>query len=409
MCLRSHPLAWLALLALISVPAFAEETSRTWTDVSGRSFEGTFLSATPTKISIRRSDGKTFEVDRARLSAPDLDYVAKRNATPPGGTSAPANESNPDEPMLAGYDGSTANFNAPWPDNPGVDQESPITVIEENVEKKQFIYESPHFRFQSNVLLRPSLLQKVALMFEGTYRMNHDLPLNNRRTRSPKAAKLKARLFETAAEYHAAGGPPGSAGVYKGGDDEFMVYLEGLGVQKVGSGYMFDYKGDFHTVYHELTHQLWADLGGYAGIWMIEGFAEFVACAPFSNGRFSFIKQPRYALEYATGYGKKDQGGRALGDDITMPKLSKLMTMSQAEFYTDGNKNYGLGLLLTYYFILLDGDGDAKLFKDCIKALQAGKSEEEARKVLLNGRSYEDLEKSVATAFRRKGIKIAFQ
>jgi hypothetical protein len=144
-------------------------------------------------------------------------------------------------------------------------------------------------------------------------------------------------------------------------------------------------------------------------MWMVEGFAEFVACAPFSNGRFSFIKQPRYALEYATGYGKKDQGGRALGNDITMPKLSKLMTMSQAEFYSDGNKNYGLGLLLTYYFILLDGEGDAKLFKDCIKALQAGKSEEEARKVLLNGRSYEDLEKSVSTAFRRKGIKIAFQ
>ncbi len=385
----------------------AEEVARTWTDVSGRSFEGTFLSATPTKISIRRNDGKTFEVDLARLSAADLDYVTKQNVTTPTETNAPANEPATDG-MLAGYEG-TANFDAPWPDNPGVEQESPITVIEENVEKKQFIYESPHFRFQSNVLLRPSLLQKVALMFEGTYQMNHDLPLNNRRTRSPKAGKLKARLFETADQYRAAGGPPGSAGVYKGGDDEFMVYLEGLGVQKVGSGYMFDYKGDFHTVYHELTHQLWADLGGYAGIWMIEGFAEFVACAPFSNGRFSFIKQPRYALEYATGYGKKDQGGRALGNDITMPKLSKLMTMSQAEFYSDGNKNYGLGLLLTYYFILLDGEGDAKLFKDCIKALQAGKSEEDARKVLLNGRSYEDLEKSVATAFRRKGIKIAFQ
>lgn len=408
MYLRSRPLAWLALLALAAAPAFAEEASRTWTDVGGRSFEGTFLSETPTKISIRRSDGKTFEVDRARLSAPDLDYVTKRNAAAPTEAAGAIIGRNPDGAMLAGYDGS-ANFTAPWPDNPGVDQESPITVVEENVEKKQFIYESPHFRFQSNVLLRPSLLQKVALMFEGTYQMNHDLPLNNRRTRSPKAAKLKARLFETAAEYHAAGGPPGSAGVYKGGDDEFMVYLEGLGVQKVGSGYMFDYKGDFHTVYHELTHQLWADLGGYAGTWMVEGFAEYVACAPFSNGRFSFIKQPRYALDYATGYGKKDQGGRALGNDITMPKLSKLMTMSQAEFYSDGNKNYGLGLLLTYYFILLDGDGDAKLFKDCVKALQADKSAEEARKVLLNGRSYEDLEKSVSTAFRRKGIKIAFQ
>ena len=402
--LRSSGLcAFFALCALGN----AEETSRTWTDVTGRSFEGTFLSATPTKISIRRNDGKTFEVERTRLSAADLDYVTKHPTAAPA-TSAAGKEPAPDGPMLAGYDG-TANFDAPWPDNPGVDQEPAITTVEENTEAKRFIYESPHFRFQSNVLLRPSLLQKVALMFEGTYQMHHDLPLNNRRTRSPKAGKLKARLFETADQYRAAGGPPGSAGVYKGGDDEFMVYLEGLGVQKVGSGYMFDYKGNFHTVYHELTHQLWADLGGYAGTWMVEGFAEYIGSAPFSNGRFSFIKQPRYALEYATGYGKKDQGGRALGNDITMPKLSKLMTMSQAEFYSDGNKNYGLGLLLTYYFILLDGDGDAKLFKDCVKALQAGKSEEDARKVLLNGRSYDDLEKSVSTAFRRKGIKIAFQ
>jgi len=91
-----------------------------------------------------------------------------------------------------------------------------------------------------------------------------------------------------------------------------------------------------------------------------------------------------------------------------MPKLRELMTMSQAKFYSDANRNYGFGLLLVYYFILLDGQGDGARFKDCVKARQDGKSAEEARQALLAGRSYEDLEKEVAAAFRRKGIKIRF-
>ena len=401
--------------ALLVMNALGEETARTWTDTSGRQFQGTLVSATDAKVNIRRADGKTFEVDRGKLSLLDLDYLAKRG-TPPAATAGaatpagkPAGKAPKRGGMLAGYEEKDLNFSAPWPENPGVDEESPITVIEEDAAEKRYIYESPHFRFQSNVVLRPSLLQKVAQMFEASFQLHHELPLNNRRTRSPQAPKLKARLFETKEQYRAAGGPAGTSGVYMGGPDEFMVPLEGLGVQKVGSGYMFDYKGDFHTVYHEVTHQMWADLEDYAGSWMVEGFAEFIACAPFSSGRFSFIKQPRYALEYATGYGKKDHGGRALGDDIKMPKLEKMMAMEQAQFYGYGSNGYGYGLLLTYYFILLDGNGDAALFKDCFKALQAGKSAEEARKVLLNGRSYDELEKSVSKAFRSKGIKIEFE
>lgn len=399
------------LFLLAAFPASGEEASRKWTDLSGRSFEGALVSATPAAVKIRRADGKVFEVTREKLSKEDNDYLA--TAKPAGEEPKPAPAPLPGHlarfgGMLAGYDGKGPNFDAPWPGETGIDQEPAITVIEENAESRRYVYESPHFRFESNVVLRPSLLSKVAMMFEACFQTHHDVPLNNRRTRSPQAPKLKARLFETMAEYQAAGGPQGSAGVYMGGPDEFLVPLEKLGVKKVGSGYMFDYAGDFHTMYHEVTHQLWADLGDYAGIWMIEGFAEFMATAPYRNGRFSFSRQPKFALEYATGYGKKEQGGRALGENITMPKLEKLLTMSQATFYENGNANYGYGLLLVYYFILLDGKGDGALFRDCIRGIQEGKSQPEALKVLMAGRSYEDLEKEVATAFRKKGIKISF-
>lgn len=403
----------LPLLCLLPVLCQADEPVRKWTDAGGRSFEGSYVSATDAKVTIKRADGKVFDVERSRLSKEDQDYLTSAAKAAPA---APAAASLPKfDPrdyrahMLEGYDGSAPNFKAPWPKDGGVDKEPEITTVEENTGEKRFIYESPHFRFESNVVLRPSLLAKVAMMFEACYQMHHDIPLNNRRTRSPKAPKLNAFLFETMEEYHTAGGPQGSSGVYMSKGDKFLVPLEGLGVKKVGSGYMFDYSGNFHTVYHEVTHQLWADLGDYAGIWMIEGFAEFMASAPYSNGKFSFIKQPSYALEYATGFGKKESGGRDLGKEFTMPHLKEIMTWSQPQFYANGNKNYGLGMLLVYYFVLLDGDGTGARFKDCIQACQEGKSEADALQVLLGDRSYEALEKDVSTAFKKKGIKISFQ
>lgn len=410
-----HP-SWLGVMAValtvwclpVSCPG-AEEV-RTWTDLSGRSFEGGLISSTATTARIRRADGKVFEVAREKLSAGDNAYLASRADAPPP-VVEPEGPSGRGEAVggpLLGYDPATANFDAAWPDSAGVAGEAALTVVEEDKAAGKYVYESEHFRFTCNVLMRPSLLSKVATMFEACHQAHHDIPFNNRRTRSPKAGKLNARLFETMEQYREAGGPPGSAGVYMGGPDVFMVPLEALGVKKVGSGYMFDFDGDFHTLYHEITHQLWADLGGMAGMWMVEGFAEYMACAPYRAGSFSFAKQPKALLSYATAFGKKDNGGRALGEEIVMAHLEEFMSWDQPTFYQDGGRNYGLGLLLTYFFINLDGKGDAARVKACIRKLQEGGNEEEARRVLLDGRSYADLEKEFAAAMRKKGIKMEF-
>jgi hypothetical protein len=116
-------------------------------------------------------------------------------------------------------------------------------------------------------------------------------------------------------------------------------------------------------------------------------------------------------MAYATGFGKKDHGGRDLGKDITYPHLEEIMAWDQPKFYSNGNKNYGLGLLLVNYFVLMDGDGDkvGENFKKCIQACQDGKSEAEARQVLLAGRTYDQLEKDFASAMRKKGIKITYE
>jgi hypothetical protein len=92
-----------------------------------------------------------------------------------------------------------------------------------------------------------------------------------------------------------------------------------------------------------------------------------------------------------------------------MPRPEKFMTMDQPEFYKNMNSNYGCGLLLIYYFAELDGARDGKLLRDCFKAMHDGARGEEARKVLLNGRTYDELQAQFAVAMRKCGAKITFK
>lgn len=311
---------------------------------------------------------------------------------------------------LDGYDPSSANFNSPWPVTSALKGAVAARTIEETPSASRFIYESFHFRIQSDVAIRPADLTRIATLLEGCSRVHHELPLNNRRTRSPAAPKLKVRLFETLEKYKQSGAPPGTVGAYLGKSDELAVPLESIGLKPSGSGYSFDPNSDFHVLFHEITHLLWADLGPCAGTWMSEGFAEYMGCLAYRDGRFSLAQLPNSVLTFATAHGEKgSNGGRALGTEFVMPHLSELMTLSQEAFYKNPNANYGYGLLLVHYFLLSDGKGDGAKFKACIKALQSGQSAEEARKILLGEGSYERLEKSFAAAMLNKGIRVSFR
>ncbi|MEY2916232.1 MAG: hypothetical protein RL454_1161, partial [Actinomycetota bacterium] len=61
-------------------------------------------------------------------------------------------------------------------------------------------------------------------------------------------------------------------------------------------------------------------------------------------------------LEYVTGYGTKNKNGRALGTKIRMPDLKSFMLMDYASFQEQPQLDYGCGLLLTTYFLHMDGD-----------------------------------------------------
>ena len=69
----------------------------------------------------------------------------------------------------------------------------------------------------------------------------------------------------------------------------------------------------------------------------------------------------------------------------------------------------GVGALMAYYFYHMDGKGDARRIKNYMKAIQSGTSEKEAQKLLLDGRSYEELAKEIEQKWRKAGVKIRFR
>ena len=89
--------------------------------------------------------------------------------------------------------------------------------------------------------------------------------------------------------------------------------------------------------------------------------------------------------------------------------VARIMNLSYGEFLSNSRFNYGMGCLLTYYWYHQDGNGDAARIKEYLKALQSGVPEDKAREKLLDGRSWQEMEKDFAKGMRRAGVKIDYK
>jgi hypothetical protein len=281
--------------------------------------------------------------------------------------------------------------------------------VEEDAEKKRFIYESANYRYVCDVRLAKSVVKGFAVMFEATHLYCRSLPLAINGGKAG-ADKHQILLFEEFEDYVKAGGPPSSAGVFMSGKGVVMVPLTSLGVKPVGSSYMLDRDKSSKTLPHELVHQLTPEKyfeKGASG-WFTEGLAEYVAVTPYRSGAFSVRGNQKDIFDYVTGFGSKDMGGRALGTKIRLPALKSYMLQDYSEFLAQPQLNYGCGLLITTYFCHLDGEGDGKRIKGFLKALHDGAEGEKSLDLLLDGRSFDQLEEDIAKAWSRKGVDFTF-
>ncbi|SHI74652.1 hypothetical protein SAMN02745181_0789 [Rubritalea squalenifaciens DSM 18772] len=300
-------------------------------------------------------------------------------------------------------------FSKSWPKTVYGPANPPLKVRHDLSKNGKYVFETENYQFICDAKLDSKVVQRFSVLFETTHRYNMALPINVAARYEVKGHKFPIYLFESMQLYVRAGGHPRAAGVFIPSKGICLIPLQSLGVRKQGTRWIYEKGKDNSTISHELTHQLMA--GTSFAPWFLEGSAEYVSSTPYNHAVFHVYNSKPKVIDLVTDDKlKPGEYGRMLGRRFSMPKLSRFMTMPYGQFAgPNANLNYGAALLLTYYFYHEDGNGDAARIKSYIKTLQRGGSEQEALKALLNGRSFEELEKSFAKYYAQSGVTIDFK
>ncbi len=391
--------AYFTTVWLLVALGIAHGQQRTWTDSLDRKIEATMIRLDAQSVVLKLANGNEVKYPLEKLSAADQKYATEQAKAMATSAAVAANANAP-----------AVSFDGSWPKRVTFSEDPEIKVITSDADAKSFIYESANYRYTSDVRLANSVVKGFAVLFEATHLYCRTLPIHLDGG-SKHEGKFQIFLFAEYNDYVKAGGQQGSAGVFtSNGGSRVLVPLDSLGVRKVGSGYAFDRDKANKTLPHELTHQLTPNAYFQKGAmgWFTEGTAEYIAATPYRSGIYNVQSNLRPIIEYVTAYGRGNTGGRALGKDIVLPPLKNFMLMDYAAFISNPQVNYGTSLFLTTYFFQMDGNGDAARMKNFLAALREGKSGEQALEKLLDGRSYEEVEKEFSKAWSRRGIDFSF-
>ncbi|MEM6280143.1 MAG: hypothetical protein AAF733_11730 [Verrucomicrobiota bacterium] len=415
----------LCALFLVVPVATALAESRFWTSADGKMIEGTLLDFDGETVKLETDRG-VFDLPLTRLSESDQEFAknwAKENAE-----MAKSEDSGKRQASQIG------NFErltlGEWPQYVTADLDVDDIIIvegeelaalrEENAggegDEELFVYRTPHFEFHAPDRLSASVIRDFARIFEATFQFIDQMPIGLAPSPSSNGF-YPTKLYMTKDDYYADGGMAGSGGMMswrrRGNEMSSLIQvpLPNLGVEYTGTRFVVDSNKRSTTLTHEIAHQvmmLW--LMTPMPTWLSEGIAEVVSCQDYDNGRFKLSSMDRAIVEDVT-YGR--------GREFTMLDLDSLMNISSREWASDlasgkGGLNYRSSNVLAYYFLKLDGEGDAAHLVEFLKELPTIKrGDEEALDALQEthlrrGRSYEKLQEELAKSWRSEGLQIEF-
>ncbi len=345
-------------MLLLAAPALAQlpvaEPPRGWKTDAGQAFPATLLSFDGATATFKMANGSRASAPLAKLSAEDQAYLAEWVKKQPIKT---------DTPDIVGVDSATLK----------------TEVVSEDPVAEKFVYRTAHFEYESQGKFTQALLKEVGRDFEATYELLKALPWNID-PRPPSGDFFRARLLKDKAAYAAAGGPPGSSGVYKSKTETFLVPFESMGLKPMGKSFTKGRDFDSSTMVHELTHQMmhfWLQL---LPQWIVEGTAEYTSNLPLNTGRFRVSAAKTGLKDYVDFLKKRAVGG--------MPEpfpLEKLFNITNAEWNetlaqdpASSHRLYFTSYLLVYYFMHMDGKGDSQRFLHYFREVQGQRKEMEA-------------------------------
>ena len=364
-------IVFLSLLATHLLSALPEEGelqsySRTWISSDGKELKARLLGVRGEKAALQLESGKVSQVPFSRLSADDQSFLGEESW-----------------PLPKPWKG--------WPEDLQVTLSS-IDVKDLGQRDRWFTYQSDHFEVAAEAELGSTCVKEICRLLEGVYLLMDSSPWGV--LAKPKNKHFRIELYETKSSYTKNGGPPNSAGVYLTDRAVFMVPFSSLGIEKGSSGWRQSRDGSSKTIVHELTHMLMADAVSYLPPWLVEGAAEYMELIPLRTSVFrpgSLERELRKHNEFMIN--------RIVGGEPA--SLAKVFDLNLYEWQSGGKKRplpeptptrggivtptrtmglgprtnpvtgfYHSGLLLTYYFIHLDGEGDAARLQRFIAASQ---------------------------------------
>lgn len=395
---------------------------RTWTDDQGRKVQAAFGGVQGDQVLLKLANGQVVPFALAKLSPADQDF-AKSQAANGGNGGKPA-------ASFARLPIEKRSF----PDKIEVSAKTiEANPVSEKPEARLFIYQTETFEFTSQAKLAKSVMTEVAQTFEATRELVSKLPWGIECIPPEGLERYRAKLFETRADYIAAGAPPLSGGVYNGGIKIFMVPFESIGLKKTGKTYYMDRKSfRSDTLVHEITHQVMDEYIPFLPTWITEGTAEYTEMLPDTASGFLASQHERGLKDYVDA--------RRIA---SIPSLQDHMMMDRTKWDSIATNTTAMGALyfqsclIVYYFNHLDGDGKGARF---MKFMDAVHGEVAATREffknpavkrngtgftyprdltppeynkpfkhldkLLDGRSYEEIAKEMVEKYKSKGIKL---
>ncbi|MFK5923328.1 MAG: hypothetical protein QM496_14215 [Verrucomicrobiota bacterium] len=411
-------------------PVSAQE-ERYWTTKDGIKHRGSLMFMSTKNVTIKGPAG-TISLPLSKLSDEDLLFIKRSKSNtkklqnpgipmsklPPGFSRSrippstnPATATTPSTatikvPTPSLRPSASPTSSAKWPAKVKTTfSPADIKTISET-KKEGYIYRSPHFEFRSPFRLPHRAVREFSLIFESTYDLANAMPIDLQATPGGNGFYI-TELYATKEDYFNAGGPSGSAGAFFPSSGKILVPLTSLGIKRSQNNIRVNRGAAGNTLIHEVTHQVMMRWLPLIPIWMGEGFAEVTSAMPYEAGLFRLSRMSKSVRE-STG------SGPGAGRSFEMVPVLQLMSMSPQSWSAavadrEGQQNYRSASILLYYFLRLDGQKKGERLKAYINARLKGEADGNAQqKYLLDGRSYEQLQKDVARAWREEGLKITY-
>lgn len=366
--------------------------ARVWTNDHGATVVAVLVAVREAEVDLKLQDGRVVAVPRNIFSGADQDYIQEWVQS--GGTLPDADAGKIPEGARPGmpYARLEPNWDAEWPGRAGAAGFLLVKTVQETDDLS--VYETDHFIIESPERLKEAEQQALARRFESILGVLAAVPLNLTVARKP-SRKYLVRVCFTEEEMEKV--PGLRNGRLKFSPTSFTALL--LRDRK-GNPLKLDAVDPRFAVAHWVMQSM--DMEH----WLVDGFSAYVAFLPREKDEVLFRKIPaRVAARLPRGLRTGRESLPALEDMLRRDSSHSASRHDRAQ--QSRGPEYWADLLWTVYWCHLEGEGRAGRLRLYLKAWD----EEEhgkARTFLLDGKSPADVQKDMAQAWKKLGVKLKF-